>query len=277
MFFLEAHHITDVYVFVDDSLPKTIKSSLGGRPSNLEDSEVVTILIWNVLSLKQKTLKDIFKSIQLYHLKDFPRFPSYPAFVSHAHRVFHLLVFLLEELLSNEAPLRFMDSTMVPVCRLVRAHNHKVADGLADFGKNHQGWHFGFKLHASIDYECLLSQVAFSPASFHDAQLMPKILNKYCKIAVGDSHYGASVMGKIVRENYGTIVISPPHYKQNKKILTAWQLFLLHSRPKVESVFDYLKEHLHLVSSFPRSIMGYFLHYVRILLGYQLLALASLK
>lgn len=277
MLSLEAHHITDLYVFVDDSLPKTIKSLLGGRPSNLKDSEMITIFIWNVLSLKQKTLKDIFKSICLYHRKDFPKISSYPAFVNHAHRIFPLLVFLLQELLSDEAPLRFMDSTMIPVCKLVRSHSHKVAVGLADFGKNHQGWHFGFKLHASIDHKSLLSQIAFSPASIHDAQMMPKILNKYCKLAVGDSHYGASVMSKKIRDDYGTIIIAPPHYKQNKKILTSWQLFLLHTRPKIESVFDYLKEHLHLVSSFPRSIMGYFLHYARILLGYQLLALASLK
>jgi hypothetical protein len=34
-----------------------------------------------------------------------------------------------------------------------------------------------------------------------------------------------------------------------------------------------LKQHLHLQSSFPRSMQGYALHYIRILLGYQLLAL----
>ncbi len=277
MLSLEAHHITDLYVFVDDSLPRTLPSPLGGRPAKLSDSEVVTILVWNVLSLKQKTLKDIHKSICLYHQKDFPNLPSYSAFVSHAHRVFGELLLLLELLLSDEAPLRFVDSTMTPVCKHVRADSHKVAAGVADFGKNWQGWHFGFKLHASIDHRSLLSQIAFSPASTHDAQMLPKILNKYCKIAVGDSTYGASVMGKRIYEEYGTIVIAPPHYKQKKKILTSWQLFLLRARPKVESVFDYLKQHLHLVSSFPRSVMGYFLHYVRILLGYQILALSSLK
>jgi hypothetical protein len=277
MLSLEVHHITNLYVFVDDSLPKAVSSGLGGRPPKLTNSEMVTILIWNVLSLKQETLKDIYRSIRLYHLKEFPDFPSYSTFVDHAHKVFPHLVFLLQSLLSDEAPLRFLDSTMIPVCRKVRADSHKVAAGIADFGKNWQGWHFGFKLHASIDHESLLSQIAFSPASTHDAQMMPKILNKYCKIAVGDSTYGASVMGKKIREEYGTIVLAPPHYKQKKKVLTAWQLFLLRSRPKVESVFDYLKQHLHLVSSFPRSVMGYFLHYVRILLGYQILALSSLK
>jgi hypothetical protein len=43
-------------------------------------------------------------------------------------------------------------------------------------------------------------------------------------------------------------------------------------RQKIEGVFDYLKQYLHLQSSVPRSMQGYALHYLRILLGYQLLA-----
>lgn len=41
---------------------------------------------------------------------------------------------------------------------------------------------------------------------------------------------------------------------------------------KIEATFDLLKELLPLVSSFPRSVNGCLLHYVRILLGYQMLA-----
>jgi hypothetical protein len=44
-----------------------------------------------------------------------------------------------------------MDSTMLEVCKLVRASRHRVALGIAAFGKNHQSWHYGFKLHAAIN------------------------------------------------------------------------------------------------------------------------------
>ena len=104
---------------------------------------------------------------------------------------------------------------------------------------------------------------------------MLAILNEHCQIAVGDTLYGARVMGKKVRHAYGTIIIAPPFPKQNKKIATKWQIDLLNARSKIECVFDYLKEHLHLVSSFPRSVAGYLLHYTRILLGYQCMALLS--
>ena len=48
-----------------------------------------------------------------------------------------------------------------------------------------------------------------------------------------------------------------------------WQDALLSFRSKIESVFDYLKNHLHLVISFPRSVNGYLLQYVLVLIGYQ--------
>ena len=271
MLSLQKHHITDLYVWVDDNLP-VIPKPLGGRPALLSNSELITILLWNMLSsTKQKTLKDIYKWTRMYHKDDFPKLPKYSAFIDHCHRVMHQLIYLLETLLYSKSPIRFMDSTMIEVCKLVRADSHKVAKNIARFGKNHQGWHYGFKLHTSIDNKGRLCGIAFTPANIYDAQMMPKILNKYAKIAVGDSHYGASVMRERIWKDYGTIIVAPPHFKQKKKLITWWQDVLLKLRPKIESVFDYLKEHLHLVTSFPRSIKGYLFHYLRILLGYQIM------
>lgn len=275
MLSLEENRITELYVWVDDSLQKTLAKPGVGRPSLLSDSEMLTVLLWNVMMLRQKTLKDIHRTMKVYHSKDFPVFPCYSAFVEHCHKLIPNLYFLLQSLLEDTAPLRILDSTMLPVCKLIRSDSHRVAMGIADFGKNWQGWHFGFKLHASITPKNTLCAVVLTPASFYDAQAMSKLLNEHARLAVGDTLYGASVMRKKIWEEYGTIVIAPPHPKQKKKIAAFWQLFLLEMRPKIESVWDYLKEHMHLVSSFPRSISGYILHYLRILLGYQLLALAS--
>lgn len=90
------------------------------------------------------------------------------------------------------------------------------------------------------------------------------------KILVGDNHYGASRMRDKLWRKWGIIVIAPPHYKQTDKLLTPFQHLLLTMRPKIEATFDYLKEHMHLVSSFPRSVRGYLVHYLRVLLGYQM-------
>jgi len=270
---LQTHHITDLYVLIDDLVP-TEEKSLGGRPLLLSNSELITILIWNCLMVQQKNLKQIHKWIRSYHRKEFPRIPKYSAFVDHCHRMTPLLVSVLTALLSSSsksAPIKFMDSTMLPVCKLVRADRHKVAKGFATFGKNHQGWHFGFKLHASIDNHGRLTGFFFTEASFHDAQAIPKILDQNTVIAVGDSGYNAGAMRDYIKEIFGTAIIAPPHYKQKKKICALWQMVLLKMRPRIEAVFSYLKENLNLVTSFPRSVKGYFLHYVRILIGYQLM------
>lgn len=177
---------------------------------------------------------------------------------------------LLTQSFDLEAQLRFADSTMIPVCKLIRANHHKVARGIADFGKNWQGWHFGFKLHASVNAQGKLCGIHFTPASHYDAQSIPHLVKGDAKILVGDTHYGASVMKNRMWKERGVFILAPPHPKQKKKIVALWQIALLRARPKIESVWDSLKEHFHLVSSFPRSVMGYIFHYLRILLAYQL-------
>jgi hypothetical protein len=278
MLVLTKKDIINLYIWVDELLPKDeIKVVASGRPKLLSESEVITILIWNTLTIKSKTLKDLYQVLLLYHQDDFPKLPKYKRFVENCHEALPRLIFLLNGILATQAPVRIMDSTMLEVCKLVRADRHKTCKNIAKFGKNHQGWHYGFKLHASVDLQGKLCQIIFTPANVHDAQAMPKILNEYAKLAIGDGGYTASVMKKIIWNNYGTLIISPPHFKQTKKLLTSWQYKLLCIRPKIETVFDYLKEHLHLISSFPRSVAGYLLHYVRILLGYQIMAISSGK
>jgi len=271
MLSLQSHHITDLYVLVDDILPKNSHSF--GRPTILSNSELITIFLWNILVMKQRTLKDIHRWVGMYHQSDFPNMPKYSAFVDHCHRTIPLLLGFLTQLLAKDEPIRLMDSTMIPVCKPFRVDTHKVARNIAKLGKNHQGWHYGFKLHASINPKGQLSGIALTPANINDAQMMPKILNEYTKIAVGDGGYTARVMQEYIFRTYGTIIVSPPHYKQKTKLLNWWQNLLLNFRPKVESVFDYLKEHLGLVTSFPRSIKGYLFHYLRVLLGYQIMVI----
>ena len=269
---LQSHHIVDLYCWIADQLPAVPRRTV--RPSLLTEAEVITILVWNTLVLRQKTLKDIHRTIQLYHGNDF-QLPKYSAFVTHCHRATPHILMFLQLLLADRETVRIMDATMLPVCKIHRADRHKVAKDIADFGKNHQGWHYGFKLHASTALDGRFCGIALTGANVYDAQMMHRLLNKYCEVAVGDTLYGASVMRNRMYRRYGTIIIAPPHPKQKRKIATDWQIDLLNIRSKIESVFGVLKEHLHLVSSFPRSATGYVVHYVRVLLSYQIMALSK--
>ena len=272
MLFLHTHHIVDLYSWVDDILPKTVPQKIG-RPLSVSETEVITILIWNTVTLKQNTFMDIFNAVNLYHQKDFPTLPKYSTFVDHCHAVIPQFLELIEILL-EVSDIGISDSTMLPVCKLHRANSHKVAKGKAQFGKNWQGWHYGFKLHATISLDGILSSIYFTGANEYDAQALPHLVNGQ-KILVGDTLYGASVMRKFIWEEYGTVIISPPFPKQNKKVAAPWQNVLLNMRSKIESVFDYLKNHLHLVSSFPRSMNGYLIHYLRVLVSYQIMTLSQ--
>lgn len=270
---LRKHHILPLFVWVDDAVASAGQTRKVGRPATLRDSEVITILVFNLFTAQQQTVRQIYDWVTQYHQSDFPTLPNYQNFLKHCHRVVPQISFILDGLLMSEAPLRFMDSTMLEVCKLVRRKFHKTARGFAHTGHNWQGEHYGFKLHASIDNDGRLCAYVFTTATIHDSRAIPKLVNEHTRLAVGDSGYRSAPLHRKVRRIFGTYILTPPHYKQMKQIMTESQRKLLRRRPKIETVFDYLKQHLHLQTSFPRSMQGYALHYLRILLGYQLLML----
>jgi hypothetical protein len=266
---LQHQHIVDVFVWVDDAVASTAQTeNKVGRPSALSDSEVLTMLIWDGLTEPHKTLRDLYAWIARDYGDCFPKRPAYQNFVAHCHKLLPRLVELLQSTLSTASPLRFADSTMLEVCKLVRADRHKVARDVAAFGKNHQGWHYGFKLHASVDHRSRLAAVYFTPANEADVLQLPHLVNARTSVVVGDAGYTAKVMRKRIWRDFNCLVISPPRPKQIW-MTTKWQLRLLRARPRIEAVFGKLKERAYFVTSFPRSVRGYFLHYLRVLLGYQ--------
>lgn len=271
---LHSHHILPLYVWVDDAVASAGQTEKRiGRPSVLRNSEVITILAFNLLTVQQQTLRQVYDWVRQYHGSDFPALPNYQNFVAHCHRVVPQVAALLNQLLATGASLRFLDATMLEVCKLVRRRWHRVARGVAHTGHNWQGEHYGFKLHASIDNSGRLCAFVLTSANVHDSRAIPVLVNEYTRVAVGDSGYRSAPLHRKVKRAYGTLILTPPHYKQRTQVMTEWQRRLLKRRPKIETVFDYLKQHLHLQSSFPRSVQGYALHYLRILFGYQLLQL----
>ena len=149
--------ITTFFTVIDDVLDNKWNQKTG-RPPVLAVSEMVTILVWCTLIVCIKTIKGIYEFIKRYHRQEFPRLPDYSAFVRYCHKVAPVLMYLLKNSFSRDEPLQFVDSTMVQVCKLVRADRHKVAKDIARFGKNHQGWHYGFKLHATVNNQGTILQ-----------------------------------------------------------------------------------------------------------------------
>jgi hypothetical protein len=267
---LRAHHITNLVAVVDSFLPRRAANPKGGRPVVLHPNEVIGLLLFSSFVAPQRSMKGVHSWAQTYYYRRF-HLPSYKSFVRKCHQALPGMLVILDQLLVKDASLRFMDSTMLHVCKLVRAGRHKVAKTIAGFGYNWQGCHYGFKLHAAVNPKGQLAAVYFTPANEHDGQQIPHLVNDATVIAVGDGTYNASVMRRKMWREHHAYILAPPHYKQNKQLLQQWQLLLLHKRTKIECTFDYLKEHLLLETSFPRSVEGYALHYIRTLLAYQLM------
>jgi hypothetical protein len=267
---LRSHHIKNLIEVVDTFLPRAAANPKGGRPVVLHRNEVIALLLFSGIVAPQRTLKGIYVWAQTFYYRRF-RLPAYSSWVRKCHTALPDMLGFLGQLLVKNSQLRFMDSTMLEVCRLVRANRHRVARGVAAFGKNWQGWHYGFKLHAACNTKGQLAAVFFTAANAADSQQIPHLVNDATSVAVGDGGYTASVMRRKMWREHRAYILSPPHPSQTKKVLARWQLTLLRARPRIECVFDYLKEHLFLQSSFPRSVDGYAVHYVRVLLAYQLM------
>lgn len=218
----------------------------------------------------QYLLKDVHAWALRHYSAEFPRLPKYKGFVWQCHQVLPELNQILKLLLDSDAPIRWLDSTMLPVCKEHRARNYRVARNAVGWGKNHQGFWYGFKLHGSINQVGQFCAVALTSADVYDGHMSKNLTNNRTVIAVGDTHYGGKAQTELLREKNGTIFVAYPHPKQNQKLLAKWQKFLLDARSKIECVWDQLKEHMRLVTSFPRSAAGYLVHYLPIIIGYQL-------
>jgi hypothetical protein len=98
---LHSHSLIPLFVMVDDSLPA---QSVGrGRKATLRDSEVVTILVFNLFTCQQQTIRQIYDWTLQYHGSDFPNLPTYQNFLKHCHRIVPQLSYILDGLLRSEA------------------------------------------------------------------------------------------------------------------------------------------------------------------------------
>lgn len=263
---LESHHITDLFCLVDDLLPVEREF---GRPG-ITTKEIVTLLVFNTLTDFQPQLKDVHAWAGRYYSREFPKLPHYSAFVDQVHQAYPWFFLVLKSLLVTDAPVRWMDSTKIPVCKNHRADHYKVAKEATGWGKNWQGSWYGFKLHGAINERGQFCGLTLTSASQYDGHEMKRLMNEKTKVVIGDTHYGGKAQTEPLQRKYGTIFLAYPHPKQNKKVMAEWQKLLLNFRSKIESVWDLLKEHKKLVTSFPRSLTGYLVHYLRILIAYQI-------
>lgn len=264
-----------LYSTVDELVaqaPRPSHAGPGGRPTILTDTELLTLLLYALGVAGTKTLKAAYNLTANSHGRDFPHLPTYEGFVAHCHRSLPTLWWVLQRLMeprSTTERVRLLDATKIPACKDVRVKGHQVLKGLAAWGKTSQGWFFGLKLHLAVNDRGELRVAILTPGNVSDRTELEPLLKDFAGLGLGDAGY--LVNQRIHRSLWDRKIWLLTGVRKNmRKLMTKWQHQLLKLRQRVEGVFDYLKEHLHLVSSFPRSVPGALLHILLVLLTYQI-------
>jgi hypothetical protein len=118
------------------------------------------------------------------------------------------------------------------------------------------GWFCGLKLHLVSDLKGNILMIRFTTGSIDDRVILNKFLDKLeNSLIITDAGYVSGRLEKKARKN-NSILLTVIRNNM-KKITTPIQNYLLNLRPRVETVFSILKEKLGLVTSLPRSELGY--------------------
>lgn len=253
-----------VFVVVDDFCSKfenlwrshrISTSKHSGRPPKLALSEIMTILIAFHLSDFRH-----FKGFYLYLLAhasaEFPRLPSYPRFVSSMKSATIPLVAFFEFVRGVETDSYFIDSTALAVCKNKRIYTHKVFEGIAKRGKNTMGWFFGFKLHLVCNQQGAPVSFRLTPGNVDDRKAGEKVLKDLRGTVIGDKGYISKDLFQRLFGR-GLRLVTSLRIKMKPQLVTLDDSEAMDNRSLIESVFNVLKNAMHLEHSRHRSLANF--------------------
>jgi len=159
------------------------------------------------------------------------------------------------------------DATDLPVCLLKNSKNHRTMSGLASWSKTGKGWFYGLKLHLTSDLEGRVLALRFTSANSDDRGVCLKMNEKLRGFFVADAGYVSKDLERDFWIEGGRAIKIIPRANM-KKLATAFDVWLLNTRMKVEINFRNLKLFYGLLTSLPRSIDGYLTNYLSAILAY---------
>jgi IS5 family transposase len=269
--------LTMLFCLVDDLLallpssvsPLACGKGSGGRHPKLRASEVLSLALFRFWT-SQANWKAFYGMLSAGFLKEFPNLPCYETLLRqvthHGPLGLLLLIVLLGQ--GDSQGSYALDATALPVSR--HGRRAKVVRQWADWGRDSEGhWFFGFKLHAVCDSKGRLLSLRLTPGNVADVTQAESLLMRLRGLAVADAAYISQGLRQKLYE-VGLLLLMPLR-KNMKGLASPDQLRQLKGRIIIETVFSVLKERLGLVTSLPRSLDGYLVHYVTLILAYQLI------
>jgi hypothetical protein len=243
------------------------------KPGSLNDSEVMTIVIYFHLMRYRD-----FKHYYLFHVKehmrgDFPELVSYNRFVELMEKaLLPLAVYLKLHCLGKCTGITYIDATPLRSCHIKREHSHRVMKGLASKGQCSIGWFFGLKLHFIVNDKGEMIDFVLTPGNVDDRQpttgsnLLAKVYGKL----FGDKGYiSQSLFEKLFID--GIHLITKLRKNMKNALMLLSDKILLRKRALIESVIDELKNICQIEHTRHRSQVGFMVNLLSGLIAYSYL------
>lgn len=275
-------YVAELIEFVQFRCPQLVGRTSLGRNAKLSFAECISLSLYQSV-MKQTDVKSYYAFVKGYHQSEFPHLPDYSNFLKQQKRLLPVTGILLNLLMAinrshfknNKEYLMFIDGSEIPVCTNKRIFSHKVAKGIAAKSKSTKGWFYGFRLHILCDLEGNLLGIKITPGNIDERKMVVKLLKNLEGILVADAGYISNdLQKKLSRLNVWFLT----GVKRNqKKLMTKGNHMLLKARQRVETTIGILKQRLGLVTSLPRSIAGFQVHFILVCLAYCIFGMMARK
>jgi len=247
------------FVEIDDKCKQKEAKRKRGRIRGLFDSELMTIfLIYKQLGYK--TLREYFDREVHFLRKYFPQMPNYKGLMKLKDQANGLLINELNSIIVpiKESSERFyIDSTPLPVCKMIRSNNHTTFRSLSSYGYSSTGIFYGLKLHLVIDEKKKLANFDISTGKTHDISFLQPLTIGLTGQVAGDKGY-ISTQQKESLESRRLTLLTKQRKNMTKLPVNEKDKLFLRKRPKIETVFGKFKRFLSNGLSLARSIPGAF-------------------
>ena len=250
------HHLKTIVSQIFSSLKLKDRDHPKGRKPILTNTEAVTCVI-----LKQQ--QNIATKKSLYEIVEAPL--SYNRFVVALNRTGKYLARIIAAIMrllgKSSHPLKFTDSTDIPVCLNKNGKSHRTMKGLAAWSKTGKGWFYGLKLHLTGDVQGKVLALKLTPGNSDDRSIFRQMNETLRGLFVADAGYVSEELTRDFFIEDERLLLTAVRANM-KKLAMSLQIALVRLRMRVEIHFRVLKGCYGLVTSWPRSIDGYLTHYL---------------
>ena len=137
----------------------------------------------------------------------------------------------------------------------------------AKWGKTGKGWFYGLKMHLLTDLNGNILAIKFTSGNINDRAVVMDLAQGLNGFFVADAGYHSAQLEHEFSHTGKRILLAKP-LASMRKVATLFDAYLYSQRMRIEINFKILKQFYGLVTSLPRSPLGYFSNYLYALLAY---------